>query len=122
MFIESELTFNMHVKTTGPRPTVPLTTELLTSVIVSLGYQTEGVVWDEDTLSFKACVHKDTEPMADFWWLVVGEDLPGTLLIEMRWIMDIKDTSEGATFEEVTEYYEFATKTLMGIRTSLAHL
>ena len=122
MLIESELTFNLHVKTTGPRPTVPLTTELLTSVIVSLGYQTDGVVWDEDMLSFKGCVHKDDEPMADFWWLVVREDLPGTLLIEMRWIMDIKDTSDGATFEEVTEYYEFATKTVMGIRTSLAHL
>jgi hypothetical protein len=126
--IESELTFNLHVKTVGSRPTVPLTIELLTSVIVSLGYETDGVVWDEELLCFKGCVHKHDEPTADFWWLVVrdvtSEDTEESerLLIEMRWIMDIEDTSEGATFEEVTEYYDFAKKTVRAIRTSLAHL
>lgn len=124
--VESELTFNLHVRTVGSRPTVPLTIELLTSVIVSLGYQTDGVVWDEDLLCFKGCVHRHDEPSADFWWLVVkdvtSEDAADRLLIEMRWIMNIEDTSEGATFEEVTEYYDFAKETVMAIRISLAHL
>lgn len=130
--IETDVTFNMHMRTRVPQPRIQVTEALLRSLIVQLGYTLDfdTLEWEteENSFSFKVYICSNDNPQGGWWWLLLQSDERDEaeqldqMIVEVRWITDIQDTTEGETFEDVLGYYNFAKTIVTRLHFSLARL